>query len=262
MLYRETRARPPISEYVDSIWAFTLEESDDDIVDHVVVPDGAVSLSYVQLPGKPAALVATCPSLQAFETKILKGAVYAGIRLRPGVAGSVLKQDIQQLVGGRPLLLDDAIPGWARQTRERTRGAPGFGQITDILSECAQRVPAVCGPVFEDVVGLAGRIAEANGSGSISRLASRSDYSPRQLRRRFLRQVGISPKEFARLRRVRFACTQLVLAENQSLGGTSLDSGFSDQSHFSREIKQIFGSSSKLVLRYLRQIKHQGMPHR
>ena len=103
---------------------------------------------------------------------------------------------------------------------------------------------------------LTRRIIAANGIAPIHSLCGGLSISYRQLLRRFHRDVGMTPKEFSRLRRMRWACLQ-ALESSEAWAHMSAGSGFSDQSHLSREFAGVFGWPPELVKEYLRRIDHR-----
>lgn len=69
-------------------------------------------------------------------------------------------------------------------------------------------------------------------------LAARVGLSPRQLQRRFLNTVGCPLKTFLRLRRANLALDLIQQGRHGSLTEVAYELGYSDQSHFVRDIKQ------------------------
>lgn len=76
---------------------------------------------------------------------------------------------------------------------------------------------------------------------SIPELASEFAIGQRQLERLYARQVGISPKHYARLLRVETARLALKQANEQSTTSLGTELGFYDQSHFIREFSAVVG---------------------
>jgi AraC-like DNA-binding protein len=82
----------------------------------------------------------------------------------------------------------------------------------------------------------------------VALLARELGVSERQLERRFLARVGITPKRFASLRR--FERALALSASADSLGRLAQDAGYYDQSHFIREFRSYTGEApSKLLAR-------------
>ena len=80
---------------------------------------------------------------------------------------------------------------------------------------------------------------------SIAAIASHLGLSERQLERRFLQAVGVSPKRFASLLRFERA---LPLINSQSpLAQVATEAGYADQPHLSREVSRFTGMSPGLL---------------
>lgn len=83
-------------------------------------------------------------------------------------------------------------------------------------------------------------ILKSKGSVSITSLCDDIDISERQLERQFLRQVGLSPKFYARI--IRFSYIfELIQQNDQSWSDIVYQSGFYDQSHFIKNFKEFTG---------------------
>lgn len=81
---------------------------------------------------------------------------------------------------------------------------------------------------------------------AVAQLANELGVSERQLERRFLARVGITPKRFATLRRFERA---LAMAESAgSLGRLAQEAGYYDQSHFIREFRSYAGAAPSQLL--------------
>jgi transcriptional regulator GlxA family with amidase domain len=74
----------------------------------------------------------------------------------------------------------------------------------------------------------------------LSRLANSLGVSPRQMERRFIADVGISPREYRQ--RLRFVRAKwLVEHTDRSMTDIGLECGFNDGSYFSRSYKDYYG---------------------
>jgi AraC-like DNA-binding protein len=86
-------------------------------------------------------------------------------------------------------------------------------------------------------------VKQVDGRLSIPALADHFAISQRQLERLYQSQVGMSPKQYARLLRVQSAREALKTMANQSTTDLALEYGFYDQSHFIREFSAVVGMS-------------------
>jgi AraC-like DNA-binding protein len=82
---------------------------------------------------------------------------------------------------------------------------------------------------------------------TIARVARELSMSERQLERRFLARVGVTPKRFATLRR--FERAVALAATAPSLTSAAIDAGYYDQSHFIRDFQRFVGSAPGDFLR-------------
>jgi methylphosphotriester-DNA--protein-cysteine methyltransferase len=86
-------------------------------------------------------------------------------------------------------------------------------------------------------------LAGAHDEASVSSVAGVLGVSERQLERRFLARIGVTPKRFATLRRFERAVARATIAP--SLTAAALDAGYYDQSHFIRDFRRFAGSSPR-----------------
>ncbi|GAA1659779.1 hypothetical protein GCM10009765_06440 [Fodinicola feengrottensis] len=165
-----------------------------------------------------------------------------GLRLRPGVAGTILD------------LPADQLPG--RLTPLETLWGAAAVRLEERLASCA--TADARRQVLEDIV--VGRLADREPDrttmaaaalvGSSAEVADQVGLSERQLRRRFSEQVGFGPKTLQRvLRFQRFVRRLPELAAGGSLAAVAVEAGYADQSHLGRECLELSGSSPRSLVR-------------
>jgi methylphosphotriester-DNA--protein-cysteine methyltransferase len=103
------------------------------------------------------------------------------------------------------------------------------------------RALAEARPVDRTVDAAVGAILRAGGNLSISALAPALGVTRQHLARAFARHVGVSPKMFARVARVRRVLAKARVASAVDWASLALDAGFYDQAHLSGEIRDITG---------------------
>ena len=79
------------------------------------------------------------------------------------------------------------------------------------------------------------------GKQAIHEVANQVYLSERQLERLYKKEVGISPKKYARLIRLRHARQALKQATTSSLSDIAHQAGYYDQAHFNHEFKNSIG---------------------
>lgn len=257
MDYRELPPPETLADYLENLWIF--EMGDGDVPqDHVIVPDGTVSISAALLPGMAPMLALVGPTTKAYRRPLTRGAVYCGVRVRAGLAGSLLGRDIQVLAGTFSPL-NEIDPGLEAAIRAALPAAPSGSEVVDAIIAALVALAAAAAPADAPVRDFARTIMDAHGDLVLREAAAHYPVGERQLRRRFLYQCGITPKEFARLRRVRHACIRLVM-ERDAAAPASSRAGFADQAHMTREFREVFGASTGMVTAYLNEIRHFVMP--
>ena len=78
----------------------------------------------------------------------------------------------------------------------------------------------------------------------ISDLAKNTNLSESQLRRKFQKEFGLSPQTFIQRARLQ-AAAHLLRSESKSISQVAFQSGFTDQSYFTRQFKKFFGKTPK-----------------
>jgi AraC-like DNA-binding protein len=257
MRYEEFDPFPDGAPWVANFWRFEVDGGDPPAFEHVIVPDGTLSISLMLAEHGPIGpIVFAGPSTTAHRVPVHRGVVYVGVRLHPAAAGPLLGLD-GTAIAGRIGLLAAVAPAASELFERAVQPIPGDAGIAARALDSAVKSLAERATAPEpSVVRAVDILLERHGSATLSQLAAETGISERQLRRKFRAHVGLSPKEFARTRRIRHACILMLQAEEAELAGLSQDGGYADQPHLSREFRGIFGSSPRLVETYLRRIEH------
>ncbi len=142
------------------------------------------------------------------------------VRMRPGRAKALLGRSVRDLTD--------------RAVRIRALAGVDLDRLTDdpvgaLTAALAER------PVGEDLLASA---AELLAEGQVAAAARRLHISERRLRTLFADGVGLSPKHFARIHRVR---TVLSAAGDGRWADVAAAAGYYDQSHMTAEFRQVMG---------------------
>ncbi|PZQ52908.1 MAG: hypothetical protein DI570_24550 [Phenylobacterium zucineum] len=252
MIYEELPPGSVAAPLVDSYWRFRLADGADAPVSHVIVPDGMTSLSIAVAAGGQSPLLIAGPTRQAHVTPVQPGLVYGGARLQPAAAALLLGVTGPDLRGRfGPVLPPLTAPGGlevALAAFARTGQAGALDRVFGALIVGLELDPAVA-RVSSALVASCGRGQIADQAGAVG-------LSERQLRRRFFEAVGMTPKEFAGVRRLREACT-LAVAHQSSWAEAAAAADYADQAHLSRNVREAFAATPRRVAKYLRQIDHR-----
>lgn len=255
MRYEEFDPFPSGAPFVANFWRFEVDGDDPPAFEHVIVPDGTLSISFARSAAGPLGpIVFAGPSTSAHRVTVARGLVYAGVRLHPAACGPLLRLNATAIAGKIGLLAPFAAEA-ARTVESCVREAAGDGvpRALDRAIATIGRDAQAPDPV---VVRAVDELLASHGATPVSQIATNAGLDVRQLHRKFVAHVGLSPKAFARVRRLRHACILMLQKEEAALARVSQDGGYADQPHFTREFSGIFGSPPRLVETYLRQIEH------
>ena len=256
MVYQELASSPGLESAVACYWNFRLDPHDPSPLCHTIPPDGTVSIAWISPPGF-AVLVG--PRVEALRTEVHSGILYAGVRLIPGAAASLLGLDVPKLRDGR-FPLRDLADASAFEAAMRAIDPADLASVAQSLSPVLRHWAANRARPADEVVDLLIARMLAGTDGTIDQLTRGLGVSYRQALRRFHQATGLTPKEFVRLRRIREACVRALLdSPGAGWAGISAETGFADQSHLSREFGRTFGWPPTLVHEYLRRIEHRGV---
>lgn len=85
----------------------------------------------------------------------------------------------------------------------------------------------------------------SKGNVKIGKIMKQDPSKRRKLERKFLEQIGISPKQFSKVIRLQSALKVLLNEEKESLTDIAYKSEYYDQSHFIKDFKEFTGISPK-----------------
>jgi len=88
-------------------------------------------------------------------------------------------------------------------------------------------------------------ILKTNGTISIKEVRDRLYVAERTLERHFLEEIGVTPKQFAKIIQFSSSMKQITETDYYNLTEIGYDSGFADQSHFIRSFKRYTGKTPK-----------------
>lgn len=94
-------------------------------------------------------------------------------------------------------------------------------------------------------------ILNYKGQIKIKKLLSLINTTERTLERNFKSQVGLTPKQFARIIQFQYSLSELTSSKIKTLTDVSFDSGFSDQSHFIRAFKKYTSQTPSYYLKMI-----------
>ncbi|WP_067568782.1 helix-turn-helix domain-containing protein [Nocardia acidivorans] len=202
-----------------------------------VLPDGCMDLLWIN--GK---LSVAGPDTHAYHPPADLPARIAGIRFPPGAAPALLGVPADELRDGRPDLADLwSVP----DTRNALRLVESASSPTAGLEAIAHRRAADTDPVDPILTRIVTELQ--SGTTTVGALAAGLGLGPRRLHRLSLTAFGYGPKTLARILRMQRA---LALARTGvPPAEVAARTGYADQPHLSREIRDFAGVPLSELLR-------------
>lgn len=249
-IYREVSPGGELRGLVECIWTIRSHGPLRAVQLNRVVPDGCTDV-IVDLGdgstggGAPRAAIPRTLFVGAMlRPRVIEmtGAVdLVGVRLRPGVGGTLLGMPASELTD-RTVDLDEVLPA---------SRAAGLGEELSSAGDPSARIAALeahlrrwfrrAHPAPPAVGAAVGLIERSRGAIPVRELERRIGLSARQLERLFARYAGMTPKTACRVARFRTAWRRLHRPEPISLSRLALGCGYADQAHLTREFHAFAG---------------------
>lgn len=143
-------------------------------------------------------------------------------------------------LSGRSVALDDVLhSARARALAERVVNAPNASAARDVVIELLGELNVE----RDRLVVRALQMLTSNGDGNarVAGVARSLAVSERQLERRFLASVGVTPKRWQELHRFHAAMTGLRASRGPALLDIAMLAGYYDQAHFNRDVRRRTG---------------------
>jgi len=121
-------------------------------------------------------------------------------------------------------------------------------QIT-IISSYIFELIRYCSSNSDNCIKMAvSTIINVKGIIKIKQLREQLYITERTFERRFLNEIGVTPKQFAKIIQFSFSLNQIQESDYTKLTNVAYENGFSDQSHFIRTFKRYTGETPKEIL--------------
>jgi AraC-like DNA-binding protein len=239
-MYRAIRPHPQLASVVDEFWRF-----DGSGRPHRVVPDGCMDFLFDLDDDRGGIVIG--PMAKAKIVRLRAGARIFAVRFRPGAASLYVDAVARELCD-RDCPVTDVTPAARFRLADRILEAHDDADrcrvLGDFLLGGARRVR----PADARVGRAIDLIASSRGAAPVNEVARRVAVGERQLERLFLERVGVGPKYFARIARLRYA-GELLCGPSERHAALAVRAGYADQAHFVRECRSIFGDTPTVIAR-------------
>jgi len=248
--YAEFDPAPDLARHVARYWVFRVRGAG---AAHRLWPDACISLALVP---QPPMVSIVGPHLGPLDVAAGDGAVYWGARFWPDAGGLVLGipatavRDVN--VRASPAVTLAFAPFF-----ERLRaGAMDEASAAQLFDRILRPLVVAARPIDDAVRRAVLAIMAGRGEQPITAVALSIGLGERQLQRRFRIAVGLTPKQFARIRRLRTAVGGLLGPDPARWAEVAANLGYADQSHLIHEFSQLTGLTPVAFEERLRHIQH------
>lgn len=256
LFYREIAPAPEVSHLVFAFWEFLARSETDEPIVHEVFPEGCVSLIYKRNESFGIdALYIHGLTLEIFKTEVFAGDTFWAIRLTPSACAEILRRNPSQ-IQSQPLNESNDFRHLTAGLLEKLAACENLAEAIEIY-ESKLKSLAIEPEETDEKIAEAVKIVEENrGEVKISELAEAVGLSVRQLERRFKQSAGLSPKQYARARRIRAAAVSLVEEAGMNWAHRAAEMGFADQAHLTHEFSTLTGRTPNSFADKVRRITH------
>lgn len=256
MTYRETAPSKDVSHLVFSFWEFAASNEDFGSIEHEIFPDGCVSLFYHRNDiFKLKRSFFSGLNLESVTAPIFPGDIYWGMRIFPASCANILRKNPLIFRESRMIEAEE-FPHLTVGLIEKLNACENFSEAVAVYKSHLRELNFGQSVCDEKVAQALKVIEETSGEIKISELAAELNLSVRQFERRFKKSSGLSPKQFARTRRIRATAVDLVENNDVNWANRAAELGFTDQSHLTHEFVSVTKRSPNSFAEKVSQIKH------
>jgi AraC-like DNA-binding protein len=238
--YREFQPARELREHFLCFWSQSVSSQP---CRHLVLPDACIDI--VLIDDAPPVVVG--PWTKPFIAHLPAGSLVVGARFHPGAAGRLLSLPVSEL-------LDLSVPLADVSNKDAVGSLSSIVGLTDIRAKRAALESAMlrCLSWSRDpdrAVDVAIRAFADHPEARIERVSRCLGMSSRQLQRRFRAAVGYGPKLFQSvLRFQRFLHIAAAANGTGTLVQSSVEAGYADQPHMTREVRRFSDTSPSVLL--------------
>jgi len=233
-----------LSDYLDGLWVQELEADSDNTVSLKVLPgtSAVICVQYRSLVQQDDETTYYRSAITGLQTMSHKYSVHGPVgtvvaRFTPWGAATVLHPPMREFSDMHVHMHDVFSLVNVERMEDQVACATSAAQRANILQQfirvhCNRRADKL-------VIHASQALRQSGGQISVSALARQIGLSERQLERRFIDQIGISPKTFARI--LRFQSVVQQRKNGKRWLDAAIDSGYFDQAHLVNDIKSLTG---------------------
>jgi AraC-like DNA-binding protein len=242
--YREWLPRPELARFVVCTWAGQFGDEGEPYADRIL-PDGCIDIVWaggrVTVAGPDTTSILVAPR---------RGARFAGLRFRPGLAPSMLGVPASELLDAR-VDASEVLGSRASALVDRLAGACSLRAVArELETSVVEWLPHARAP--DGLVEAAAHaLRQSSTAKPVAALARQLGVDERRLLRRFVAEVGYGPKMLHRVLRLQRFIALGARPPPRALADLALNAGYADQAHLTRECQELARSTPSRLVGYL-----------
>jgi methylphosphotriester-DNA--protein-cysteine methyltransferase len=240
--YQEHPPPPRLSPFVACLWTRVVAP---DVAPppHRVLPDGCVDIIVAARRGGAPTVAAIGTMTRPVAVRTAAGDSFVGVRFRPGAALPFLGVPADALTDAHaPLDLLRADTGslsdafMAAGEAHPDRRAAAVAEALRPLGGATAPPPRVVGAALSMIAAARGRLP-------VEVLCASLGVTRQHLARQFARHVGIAPKTFCRVTRVREVLRRAAGRRHADWDRLAVEAGYCDQAHLIGDFGELVGET-------------------
>lgn len=228
-----------LNQFIYSYWKLDCDYELTESFEINIIPNGCVDLMFNKSASQYVYIWGA--SKKAFKEKILSSPDIFGIRFLPGQINRFFKLPFEEIYKN-PIRLNRLMKREFLELEEKLFLVDTFAKRINIMEEYLKKqIMKNEYYINHNLLNGIYRILESKGNIKIEDISNEILLSGRYTRKLFKEQLGITPKEFAKI--IRFQNAYKILHENSNYKkiDLALESGYYDQAHFTKEFKEYLG---------------------
>lgn len=253
MYFTEFSPSPDLAAHVSCYWHMRVDDAPAGYR-HEVLPDGCTSVIVSTRSRGESTFTVQGPRIEPLMIPVFSGDHFWGIRFWPDTGATILGREASALsdlmLPALSVFESDSQTFFeqiARCTSQTSAGECMDGLIRPRIRQ-SQIDPIVRAAVLA--------IVASRGEPGLSEISCDLGIGQRQLQRRFKVAVGLTMKQFARIRRLRSTLGPILTTPDLSWASVAAEFGYSDQAHLIREFVALAGMTPTALSERISRIGH------
>jgi len=251
MDFKIYKPQDALADHVQGIWSVVVPADTPTAVSKQLLSDAGSGVVFILSAEVAIAEHSYSPgvillpiSTQSHSVSMPAGTIMAGVRFHPAVGYHLFGQRFEK---AQPMATSCALYPQAQALWLRLQKTTRHQQRIELLKQWVSNLIEASAPLPQMITPTLIPPTRNAESTETDRLAKTK--SQRQIERQFQKWLGITPKHYQRILRVKQTLEALKAAPDTPLAELAIEHGFADQAHMTRECRSIARTTPKQFAR-------------